>query len=186
MGGFEIFIDDIDRLDELASYVFDNISQTLFAQSLRDINPNIFDWIEMQSLNKYIILGLMVLVAGINMVTLLLVLILERTNMVGVLKALGNTNWSTQKIFLYNAVYITGLGMLLGNIIGIGLCLAQQHFEIITLDEVSYYVSTVPIELNPLSIIIMNASTIVVCTLMLIIPSHLVTRITPVKAIRFS
>jgi lipoprotein-releasing system permease protein len=146
----------------------------------------LFDWLDLQDTNVIIIIVLMVLVAGITMISTLLILILERTSMIGVLKALGAANWNIRKIFLYNAVYLIGLGMLWGNIIGICLCLLQQHLGIIKLPQESYYVSVVPINLNVLHLILINAGTLFICILMMIVPSFIITRITPVKAIRFN
>ena len=131
-------------------------------------------------------LVLMVIVAGINMISALLILILERTNMIGILKAMGASNGSVQKIFLYNSVYLIGKGLLWGNIFGIAIALLQQHFGIFKLDEKIYYISQIPIHLNLMDVLLLNAGTLVCCLLMLIIPSFIVSKITPVKAIRFS
>ena len=155
-------------------------------QSIKHIYPQIFDWLDLQDMNVIIILLLMVLVAGITMISTLLILILERTNMIGILKALGSQNRSVRKIFLYNAVYIIGKGLLWGNIAGIGICLLQLKFGIIGLPQESYYVSVVPINLNLLHIFYLNAGSLIICFLMLIIPSYIITKITPVKAIRYS
>ena len=152
---------------------------------MRQINPNLFDWLDLQNVNERVIIILMILVAVINMTTVLLILILERTNMIGILKSLGGSNWMIRKIFLYHAMYITGFGLLLGNVIGIGLCLVQKYFHVIQLDEKSYYVSVAPILIQPAYVIAVNAGTLVLCFLTLVIPSFLVSRISPVKAIRF-
>ena len=127
----------------------------------------------------------MIIVAGINMITTLLVLILERTNMIGILKALGSSNWSVRKIFLYNASYLIGLGLLWGNIIGLGLLFAQKHFKLFPLNPDTYYVSEAPVYLNWDYILILNVGTFVACLLMLLIPSVIISKISPVKAIRF-
>ena len=162
------------------------IGQGLVAMTIKQTNPAIFSWLDMMDINVIIILILMVIVAGINMISSLLILILERTNMIGILKAMGAKNSSVQKIFLYNAVYLIGKGMLWGNIFGIAIALIQQHFGIFTLDEKVYYISQIPIHLNVFHIVLLNAGTLVSCLLMLIIPSFIVSKITPVKAIRFS
>jgi lipoprotein-releasing system permease protein len=125
-------------------------------------------------------------VAGINMISALLILILERTNMIGILKALGARNRNIQKIFLYNAAYLIGKGLLWGNIIGIAIALIQQHFGLFKLDQATYYVSVIPININLFQILLLNIGTLLCCLLMLIIPSFIVSKITPVKAIRFS
>ena len=127
----------------------------------------------------------MILVAAINMISTLLILILERTNMIGTLKAMGANNASIRKIFLYTSANLIGKGLLWGNIIAIALCLLQKYFGIITLPQESYYVSTVPIHLSVLYLLLLNVGTIIVCMLMLIIPSYIITKISPVKAIRF-
>lgn len=127
----------------------------------------------------------MLAVAVINMISALLIIILERTNMIGILKALGSSNWNIQKIFLSNAAYLIGLGLLLGNVLGIGLGLLQTYTHFFSLDQASYYMSFVPVQLEWLDIIFLNIGTLIVCLLVLIIPSMLVTRISPVKAIAF-
>ena len=127
----------------------------------------------------------MILVAGINMITALLVLILERTSMIGVLKALGSSNWTIRKIFLYNASYLVGLGLLWGNIIGLGLLFAQKYFKLFPLNPDTYYVSEAPVYINWDYILMLNLGTFVACLLMLLIPSVIISKISPVKAIRF-
>jgi lipoprotein-releasing system permease protein len=158
----------------------------LMSQTLKEIEPNIFDWLSLQNLNKYIILILMGIVALINMTTCILILILERTNMIGILKALGATNAVISRMFLVNGAIIMGLGILIGNILGIGLCLAQQHFGFITLPPESYYVTSAPVDLNYTTIFVINLLVFVFCEALLFIPSLLVSRISPIKAIRFS
>lgn len=186
VGGFEVFIDDVRKLDTMGAIVNeDYVGQNLEASTMKEINPNLFDWLDLQSMNERVIIVLMILVAIINMTTVLLILILERTNMVGILKSLGGTNWVIRKIFLYHAAYITGIGLLLGNFIGIALCFVQKYFHVITLPEESYYVSVAPVLLDPVYILAINAGTLLICIFTLIVPSYLVSKITPVKAIRF-
>jgi len=186
IGGFEVFINDVRDLDRLGNTINeDYVGQRLQAKTMRQINPNLFDWLDLQNMNERVIIILMILVAIINMTTVLLILILERTNMIGVLKSLGGSNWMIRKIFLYHAMYITGLGLLLGNGMGIGLSLAQKYFHLIKLDEQSYYVSVAPILIDPAYVLAINVGTLVICFLTLIIPSYLVSRISPVKAMRF-
>ncbi len=186
VGGFEVFINNVNDLEEMGTLINENyVGEKLQARTMREINPNLFDWLDLQNMNELVIIILMLLVAVINMTTVLLILILERTNMIGILKSLGGSNWMIRKIFLYHAAYITGLGLLLGNFLGIGLALAQKYFHIIRLDEQSYYVSVAPVLLNPVYIILINAGTLLVCLLTLTIPSYLVSRISPVKALRF-
>ncbi|MCD4681324.1 MAG: ABC transporter permease [Bacteroidales bacterium] len=186
VGGFEIFIDDFNDLDIIRDIVYNTIPYDLNSNSIQDLHPEIFDWLELQDMNVIIILILMLLVASITMISTLLILILDRTYMIGVLKALGAKDSGIRKIFLYNAIYIIGIGLLWGNIFAIALCLLQYHFGIINLNQESYYVSVVPINLSILHIFYINLGTLLICTLMLIIPSFIITKISPVKAIRFS
>ena len=148
--------------------------------------PTIFEWISIFDGNIYGIIGIMILVAGINMITALLVLILERTQMIGILKALGSSNNGIRKIFIYNATYLIIVGLFWGNIIGLGLLFAQKYFNLIPLNPANYYVSTVPVYLNISYILMVNVGTFVLCLLMLLLPSYIVSKISPVKAIKFT
>lgn len=188
ISGFEIFVDNLDDLDPFGEYTnfVVLVDQEQYASTIRELEPNIFDWLNLTDTNEKVILLFMILVSIINMTTSLMILILERTNMIGILKALGVQNWSIRKIFLYNAAYIIGYGLLWGNVIGIGLCWLQMQFGIITLPEDLYYVSVAPVQLNLFAILALNIGTLLITLLVLIIPSWLVTRIDPVKAIRFS
>jgi lipoprotein-releasing system permease protein len=185
VGGFEVLIDNFKDLDRLEKYVYRTIGFSLDATTIRQLYPQIFDWLDLQDINVLIILILMVLVAGITMISTLLILILERTNMIGILKALGMRNRKIRMIFLYNAIYIIGIGLFWGNLVGASLCLIQLKFGVITLSQESYYVSVVPVNLNLINIIFLNAGTLIVCLLMLLLPSYIITRVSPVKAIRF-
>lgn len=185
IGGFEVIIDNYDDLTKLDEFVYDHIGYDLHSVTIIDKNPDIFNWLELQDINVMIIIILMVLVAVINIISALLILILERTNMIGILKALGMPNWNVRKVFLYNALNLIIKGLVIGNIVGIGLCLLQLQFGFLKLPEESYYVSQVPIKLDLYSIIILNICTLIVCFLMLILPSYVITKISPVKAIRF-
>jgi len=185
VGGFEILIDNFKDLDRLEKYVYRSIGFSLDAVTIRQLYPQIFDWLDLQDINVLIILILMILVAGITMISTLLILILERTNMIGILKALGMRNKNIRKIFLYNAIYIIGLGLFWGNLAGVTLCLIQLKFGIITLPQETYYVSVVPVNLDILNIVLLNTGTLIVCLLMLLLPSFIITRVSPVKAIRF-
>ena len=185
VAGFEILIDDFNSIDRIAAKVHKEIPYDLRAVSIKDIYPQIFSWLELQDMNVVVIIVLMVLVAGITMISTLLVLILERTNMIGILKALGARDWSVRKIFLYNAAYIILVGLFWGNILGIGFCVLQLYTGLIPLSQESYYLSQVPINLSLAHILLLNFGTLVVCTSILVIPSIVITRITPLKAIRF-
>ncbi len=192
VSGFEIFINDFDELDYMTNVVRDAIGyrmaeeeEQLKVTNIRMRYPQIFDWLGFQDTNVIIILLLMILVAGFNMISGLLILILEKTNMIGVLKALGAENKVIRSVFLYQAAWLIARGLLWGNIIGIGLALLQLKTEFISLDPASYYLSSVPINLEPLHILLLNAGTMAAIILMLLIPSQLIARITPVKAIRY-
>ena len=186
VGGFEVFIDDIADLNPLTEHIYlDHLPNTLYCESIRDKLPGIFEWLGLQDINEVVILLLVLLVAVINMVTALLILILERTNMIGVLKAMGQSNWSIQKIFLYHAAYIIAIGLLLGNMLGLFLCYIQDRFELIKLSEADYYLSVAPIDLNLWTVLFLNIGTALITLVFLIIPSYLVSHISPVKAIRF-
>ena len=185
VGGFEVLIDDYKDLDKMGNYVYDNVGYDLHSSTIKEQNPDIFNWLNLQDYNVNVIIILMIVVAVINIISALLILILERTNMIGILKALGMPNWNVRKIFLYNAIHLIVKGLIWGNVVGVVLCLVQQYFGLLTLPEESYYVSVVPIELNFINILILNAGTLVVCVLMLLIPSYVITKISPVKAIRF-
>lgn len=186
VGGFEILIDKFKDIDRMGALVYHQIGFSLDASTIKQLYPQIFDWLDLQDINVLIILILMILVSAITMISTLLILILERTNMIGILKSLGMSNSAIRKIFLYNAVYIIGLGMLWGNILGFAICLFQQKTGMLTLPQESYYMPVVPIYLNGWNILLLNIFTLVICYLMLILPSFIVTRISPIKAIRFS
>jgi lipoprotein-releasing system permease protein len=192
ISGFEVNITDFDELEDqtmnvmnYVGYGFEDEGTPLKVENIQDKYPQIFDWLNLQDVNVLIILILMLVVAGFNMVSGLLILILDRTNMIGILKALGSANVNIRKIFLYQSGFLIIKGLIWGNLIGIGLCLIQHHFGIIELDQSSYYLSVVPVNLNLLQILLLNIGTAVVILMMLIIPSMIISRISPVKAIRF-
>jgi lipoprotein-releasing system permease protein len=185
VGGFELYIHDFDKLKETGFEVYNRIDPSLNAYTTAEKFPAIFEWLSLFDTNIIVIIAIMILIAGINMITALLVLILERTQMIGVLKALGNHNWSIRKIFLYNAAFLIGKGMLWGNVIGIGLLMTQKYFGLITLNPETYYVNQAPVHLSIFSLVWINAGTLILCLLMLIIPSYIVSKISPVKAIKF-
>ena len=175
-----------DPLENIGEEVYQRMNNPkLDVQTIKSISPGIFDWLDLQTMNELIILSLMIVVAAINMITALLILILERTNMIGIMKALGAANVSIRRIFLYYSAVIIGIGLLAGNIFGIGLCLIQKYFHIITLPQESYYLSYAPVEISWSWILFLNIGTVIFTLLLLIIPSMLVSKISPVKAIRF-
>lgn len=185
VGGFEITIHNFEDLDAQTQMVYEKIHYDLNAQTIKEINPQIFDWLKLQDINVNVIIILMLIVAGINIITALLILILERTKLIGILKAIGQNNWSVRKVFLYNASYLIGKGLFWGNLLGIGLCLLQKYFHIISLNPSTYYMNTVPIHLPFSDVLMLNFCAMFSCILMLIIPTYLITKITPIKAIRF-
>ncbi len=192
VSGFEIYIDDFDKLDEMTLSVRDAIGYRITEDesqfkvtNIKIKYPQIFDWLNFQDLNVIVIIVLMLIVAGFNMISGLLILILERTNMIGILKALGSEDHLIRRVFLYQAAYLIGKGILWGNVVGIGLALFQLKTGIISLDPSSYYLKTVPVNLELFHILLLNAGTMAAILLMLLIPSQLISRITPVKAIRY-
>ncbi len=185
VGAFEVFIDDFTKIKEIGEEVYSETNSTLDTKTIVEKYYYIFEWLQLFDFNILTILIIMIVVATINMVVALLVLILERTQMIGILKALGADNWSVRKIFLYNAFYLIVRGLFWGNLIGIGLILIQQYFGIVKLNPENYYVSTAPVNFNWLYLLGLNLGTILICLLVLLIPSYIITKISPVKAIRF-
>jgi lipoprotein-releasing system permease protein len=185
IGGYELRVRDFEKVDQDNGQIRDIMPVELKSYTVSDNYPTIFGWLQLLDTNTQVILGLMLVVAVINMISALLIMILERTTMIGLLKAMGCTNWKIQKIFLYNALYLIGLGLLLGNVLGIGLGLLQFKTHLFKLDETSYYMKFVPVQLEWPDVLLLNAGTLVISLLVLIIPSMLVSRISPVKAIKF-
>ena len=185
IGAFEIFVQDFDQIQSVGEEVYQQTPSNLDAKTIIEKYSYIFDWLLLFDFNIIIILGVMILVATINMVVALLVLILERTQMIGILKALGANNWSVRKMFLYNAFYLIVRGLLWGNCIGIGVLLIQKYFGIIELNPENYYVNQAPVYFNLGYIAALNLLTVGVCFLVLLIPSYIITKIAPIKAIRY-
>lgn len=192
VSGLELLVDDYDRLDPITEELYfymaekqDRTGNTFYTRSIKEMNPMIFEWLDILDINVVVILVLMLAVAGFTMISGLLIVILERTNMIGILKALGENNTSIRKIFLYVSFFLIGKGMLWGNLIGIALCLIQSHFRIISLDPSIYYLDAVPIDLNVFSLILLNVGTLCAAMLMMLGPSYLIMKIDPAKSIRF-
>ncbi|WP_298319976.1 FtsX-like permease family protein [uncultured Aquimarina sp.] len=185
VGGFEVFIDNFDEIDKKGKEIYESIPSDLEAQTIALKYGSIFEWLKLFDLNIIGIIGIIILVAGINMITALLVLILERTQMIGILKSLGTNDWSIRKVFLYNAGYLILLGLFWGNLIGISLLFIQKHYGIIGLNPATYYVSTAPVYISIGYIILLNIGTTILCLAMLLIPSYVIAKISPSKAIRF-
>ncbi len=192
VGAFEIFVNDFDQIETLGAKIYkstfnkQNQVKPFDSKTIVEKYYFIFEWLKMFDINIQIILIVMIFVATINMVVALLVLILERTQMIGILKALGANNWSIRKIFLYNALYLIGKGLFWGNAIGIGILLLQKHFGIVKLNPELYYVNQAPVYIGIENIILINLLTVVICFLILLIPSYIITKISPIKAIRYN
>jgi len=215
VGGFEIFIDDKDlfeskittyakkiasiflpaekayelqkdKLDRIGNDLFYSIDEDLYAQTIKEFKPDIFNWLALQNTNEIVILLVMLLVAAINMITALLILILERTQMIGILKALGSNNKQIRNIFIWNGVIIIGLGILIGNIVGVGLCLLQDATHLISLPQDSYYIDYAPVKIEWTWLLFLNIFTLIIGAVFLLLPAMLVNKIEAIKAIRFS
>lgn len=192
VSGLELQVSDFDRLDEVYAQVFmktanrfDDNGTSFLSRSIKELYPDIFGWLELVDMNVWIILVLMLLVASFNMISGVLILILERTNMIGLLKSLGTTNWSIRKIFVYNAAFLIARGMMWGNLIGILLCVIQLKWGILTLNPENYYIDVVPINLELLHIVALNVGSMAIIVLMMVLPSWVITRISPSKSIKF-
>ena len=193
VSGYEVLLNKMEDLPELARQVeeqvifdFQEDDSRLKVETIAQKNAQIFDWLKLQDMNVIVLVILMVVVAGFNMISGLLILILERTNMIGILKALGTNNVSVRKIFMYQSAYLTLVGLFWGNLVGLGICLAQKYLNLMPLDPASYYLDTVPINLNPLHLLTLNLGTMLITFLFLLIPSMIIARISPEKSIRFN
>jgi lipoprotein-releasing system permease protein len=192
IAGYELLVDDFDNLDAIASQVrvftsgyIDPQGLMIRTRSIKEAQPQIFGWLDLLDTNIIVILALITLVAGFNMISGLLILILERTNMIGILKALGADNQMLRRVFVYVAVHIVGRGLLWGNFIGAALCLVQKYTGLISLDPKNYYLDKVPIYIEPMHLVMLNVASIAITVLMLLGPSYVVAKISPAKAIRF-
>lgn len=192
VSGAAITVNDFNQLNEVESRFVEKINrtedrygETYATQTIRDINPQIFSWLDLLDMNVWIILVLMVSVAGVTMISGLLIIILERTTMIGVLKALGTRNKTIRHIFLWFAAFIIGRALLIGNAIALGMALLQQWTGIIKLDPATYYVSTVPVEINIPLLISLNVATLLISLFVLIAPSYLISHIHPAKSMRY-
>ncbi|MGK7650146.1 ABC transporter permease [Capnocytophaga sp. G1920] len=186
IGNFELFIKDFDRIEEVGKQVYGKVGSFLDSQTIIQKFPFIFEWLGMFDFNIYLIIGIMIVVGGFNMITAILVLILEKTPMIGTLKSLGASDRSIRKIFLYNATYIIGLGLLWGNVLGFLLLWLQQRYSLIKLDPATYYVTEVPIAFTPLWVLLLNIGVLLLCLLMLLIPTYVITKISPTKSMKFA
>ena len=185
IGHLEIWVDNQELIEDYNEKIYYSIPTNLVSYSAMETYPHIFDWLELQDMNVIIIIALMLLVAGITIISMLLIIILERTSTIGLLKAMGASNGLIRSIFLKRSCRILLIGMVIGNVIGLGLCLIQSHYNIISLSPESYYLSAVPIELNPWHILMLNVGTFVLWVLMLLLPTMLINNVRPSKSIRF-
>ena len=185
IGGYEVFVDQYQNIDAISSGLSNALPSEWMSKSIKEIYPNIFDWLDIQDVNRNVVFIVMGIVALINLITCLLILMLERTNMIGLLKAMGATNWTIQKIFIVYASFITLAGVGFGLIIGVGICLLQQATGFITLDEASYYITVAPIKIIWWQVAAVCAGTSVVCFISLFLPTLLIPKMSPVKAIEF-
>ena len=184
VGAFEITLENFDDIDLFSEQIYEKVPAPHDVQHVKERYPEIFNWISLFDTNIALIIMIMIIVGGINMITALLVLILERTQMIGLLGVLGMKQWATQKVFLYNAAYLIGIGLLWGNVLGLGLLAIQRQTEWISLDPTSYYVTTVPIAFDLSMIVAINIGTFVICVLMLLVPSFIISKVTPIRALR--
>jgi lipoprotein-releasing system permease protein len=185
VGGYEIFLKDYEQMDRISEEIMYRLPIELKSSTIREIFPNIFDWLYLQNKTIAIVLIIMVVIATLNLVTCLLILVLERTRMVGVLKALGAQNIAIQKIFLYHGALISAGGLIGGNILAFLICWLQQKYGFITLPEDAYYISKAAVDLVWWQVLLVNILTFIVCFLVLMIPTLIVKRIQPVRAIQF-
>ncbi len=185
IGGYEIFLDDYKQMDTVNNQIFYHLPVNWNSQTIQEINPNIFDWLKLQDKTIIMVLVIMTVVAILNLITCLIILLLERTRMIGVLKALGSPNITIQKIFLYQGAIITITGIIIGNLLALLLCWLQQHYGFITLPEDMYYISKAEVKLEWWHILVVDAGTFIICLAILMIPTLIIRRIQPVKAIQF-
>jgi lipoprotein-releasing system permease protein len=185
VGSYEIYVKNFEQLDATAKVIQEKLQPDMKLEKITNTFGGLFDWLNMMDRNIVIFLTLILFVASFNMISILLVLMLERTPMIGVLKALGSNDWQIRKIFLWSGFQMIFKGLIYGNILGIGICWLQKTYKIIPLDPASYYINTVPITLNWGVILLLNLATVSLVILVLIIPTFVITRIEPVKAIVF-
>lgn len=185
IGGYEVFVDQYQNITAVSSTLSNALPSEWMSKSIKEVYPNIFDWLDIQDVNRNVVFIVMGVVALINLITCLLILMLERTNMIGLLKSMGATNWTIQKIFIVYASFITLAGVGFGLVIGLGICFLQQATGFITLDEASYYISVAPVKIIGWQVAAVCAGTSLVCFVSLFLPTLLIPKISPVKAIEF-
>ena len=184
-GLLEISLKDNALVDEVNDRLYDSLPPNLASYTARESNPQVFDWLDLLDTNVWLIMALMLLVAGITVISMLLIIIIERTSTIGLLKAMGASNKFVREVFLRRSLRILLIGMVIGNVIGLGFCFLQQYTGFIKLDPATYYLSAVPIELHFSTLALINIGTFLLWVLMLLIPTSVINRISPVKSIRF-
>jgi lipoprotein-releasing system permease protein len=187
IGGYEIFIKDYNKMDAVSNEIYSNdlFPQLWETQTVKEIYPNIFDWLQIQNTNQGILLTIMIVIAVINLITCLIILVLERLRMIGILKALGASDWGVQRIFLHHSIIITFTGIIIGTLFALGLLWLQLETGFIRLQEEAYYMDVAAVKIEWWQVIAVGVGTLVVSFLVLLIPSFIVRKIQPVKAIRF-
>ena len=185
VGGYEVITNNISNIELFSEIIDENIDYDLKALDIKQKYPQIFDWLRLQDFNVLIILILMLIVGGVNMITSLLIIILEKSRFIGILKAIGANNWSIRNVFIYNSLYIIFNGLFWGNLIALTFSICQYYFDLISLDENIYFMSFVPVKIELMSLLLINIGTIIICYLILVIPSVVISKISPAKSIKF-
>ena len=185
VGGYEVITNNVSNIELFSEIVDENIDYDLKALDIKQKYPQIFDWLRLQDFNVLIILILMLIVGGVNMITSLLIIILEKSRLIGILKAIGATNWNIRNVFIYNSLYIIFNGLLWGNLIALTFSICQNYFDLISLDENIYFMSFVPVKIELMSLFLINIGTFIICYLILVIPSVVISKISPAKSIKF-
>ncbi len=185
IGGYEITLTDPVKMQLTADFLFNELPPGMNAITLKELSPEIFDWLNLQDINKYILIIVMSIVALINLITCLIILLLERTTMIAILKSIGSSDGVIQKVFIWYGTWISGLGIFAGTVIGTSICILQEKYKFIQLNEEAYYVSSAPVAIDPLQIALVISGTFLISMLVLIIPTYIIKKVSPVKTLQF-